>query len=187
MAGRRILITGISSYLGTELARRLEADPGVEYVAGLDTRPPRLQLEKTDFIEADIRSPTVLKLLQRMTDKGLVERREAGRAHLLKRRPGIGVGVETREGRDGPCAVRRSDPGRRRRESALGDLAERPVAVARRQGEPVPQQATEEHVEAGCTRPGTGEGVLDRAEREQRLDHVEGHSHGAPANGHRCV
>jgi UDP-glucose 4-epimerase len=63
MAGRRILITGIASYLGTELARRLEADPEVEYVAGLDTRPPRLQLEKTDFIEADIRSPTLVKLL----------------------------------------------------------------------------------------------------------------------------
>lgn len=63
MAGRRILITGIGSYSGTELARRLEADPEVEYVAGLDTRKPRLQLEKTDFIEADIRSPTVLKLL----------------------------------------------------------------------------------------------------------------------------
>jgi UDP-glucose 4-epimerase len=63
VAGRRILITGISSYLGTELARRLEADPEVEYVAGLDTRPPRLGLEQTDFIEADIRSPTLLKLL----------------------------------------------------------------------------------------------------------------------------
>ena len=63
MAGRRILITGISSYLGTELARRLESDPEVEYVAGLDTKPPRLGLEKTDFIEADIRSPTLLKLL----------------------------------------------------------------------------------------------------------------------------
>jgi UDP-glucose 4-epimerase len=63
VAGRRILITGIAGYLGTELARRLEADPEVEYVAGLDTRPPRLGLEKTDFIEADIRSPTLAKLL----------------------------------------------------------------------------------------------------------------------------
>jgi UDP-glucose 4-epimerase len=60
---RRILITGISSHLGTELARRLESDPDVEYVAGLDTRPPRRELERTDFIEADIRSPTLLKLL----------------------------------------------------------------------------------------------------------------------------
>ena len=63
MAGRRILITGIASHLGSALARRLEADPEVEYVAGLDTRPPRANLEKTDFIEADIRSPTLLKLL----------------------------------------------------------------------------------------------------------------------------
>ena len=63
MAGRRILITGISSYLGTELARRLEADPEVEYVAGLDTRKPRASLEKTDFIEADIRNPVILKLI----------------------------------------------------------------------------------------------------------------------------
>jgi UDP-glucose 4-epimerase len=61
--GRRILITGIASHLGTELARRLEADPEVEYVAGLDTRKPRAQLETTDFIEADIRNPVIAKLI----------------------------------------------------------------------------------------------------------------------------
>jgi UDP-glucose 4-epimerase len=61
--GRRILITGIASHLGTELARRLEADPEVEYVAGLDTRKPRAQLERTDFIEADIRNPVIAKLI----------------------------------------------------------------------------------------------------------------------------
>jgi UDP-glucose 4-epimerase len=63
MAGRRILITGVSSHVGTELARRLETDPEVEYVAGLDTRPPRAKLERTDFIEADIRNPLIGKLL----------------------------------------------------------------------------------------------------------------------------
>src|SRR3954470_7732662 len=63
MAGRRILITGIASYLGTELARRLEQDPEVEYVAGLDTRKPRAALEKTEFIEADIRNPVIAKLI----------------------------------------------------------------------------------------------------------------------------
>jgi UDP-glucose 4-epimerase len=61
--GRRILITGIASYLGTELARRLEADPDVEYVAGLDTRKPRAALERIDFIEADIRNPVITKLI----------------------------------------------------------------------------------------------------------------------------
>jgi UDP-glucose 4-epimerase len=61
--GRRILITGIASYLGTELARRLEADPEVEYVAGLDTRKPKASLEGVDFIEADIRNPVITKLI----------------------------------------------------------------------------------------------------------------------------
>ena len=63
MAGRRVLITGVGSYLGTELARRLERDPEVEYVAGLDTRPPQAKLERTDFIDADIRNPVITKLL----------------------------------------------------------------------------------------------------------------------------
>ena len=63
MAGRRILITGIASYLGTELARRLESDPDVEYVAGLDTRKPKQELEGVDFIEADIRNPVIAKLI----------------------------------------------------------------------------------------------------------------------------
>jgi UDP-glucose 4-epimerase len=63
VAGRRVLVTGVSSYLGTELARRLERDPEVEYVAGVDTRPPTSRLERVDFIEADIRSPLLLRLL----------------------------------------------------------------------------------------------------------------------------
>jgi UDP-glucose 4-epimerase len=63
VAGRRILITGIASYLGSELARRLEADPEVEQVVGLDTRKPRASLERTDFIEADIRNPVIAKLI----------------------------------------------------------------------------------------------------------------------------
>jgi UDP-glucose 4-epimerase len=63
VAGRRILITGIASYLGTELARRLEQDPDVEYVAGLDTRRPKATLERTEFIEADIRSPVIGRLI----------------------------------------------------------------------------------------------------------------------------
>jgi UDP-glucose 4-epimerase len=63
VAARRVLITGVGSYLGTELARRLERDPEIEYVAGLDTRPPQGQLEHTDFIDADIRNPVITKLL----------------------------------------------------------------------------------------------------------------------------
>jgi UDP-glucose 4-epimerase len=60
--GRRILITGIASYLGTELARALETDPEVEYIAGLDTRRPK-GLERTELIEADIRDPNIGRLI----------------------------------------------------------------------------------------------------------------------------
>src|SRR5256885_12747188 len=59
----RVLIPGVGSFLGTERARRLESDPEVEYVAGLDDRPPRARLERTDFIEADIRNPLIGKLI----------------------------------------------------------------------------------------------------------------------------
>jgi UDP-glucose 4-epimerase len=63
VSGHRVLITGVSTRLGTALARQLERDPSVEYVAGLDVRPPRARLERTDFIDADIRSPVIAKLI----------------------------------------------------------------------------------------------------------------------------
>ena len=61
--GRRIAITGISTHWGAELARALERDPRVDYIAGIDTEPPDADLERTDFIEADIRSPRLARLL----------------------------------------------------------------------------------------------------------------------------
>jgi UDP-glucose 4-epimerase len=63
MAGRRVLITGVGSQVGSLLAARLEQDPEVEYVAGLDTRRPRVELERTEFIEADIRDPEIARLI----------------------------------------------------------------------------------------------------------------------------
>ena len=52
--GRRVLITGVSGYWGAALARRLERLPEIEYVAGLDVRPPAGDLPRTEFIRADI-------------------------------------------------------------------------------------------------------------------------------------
>ena len=62
-SGRRVVITGIASHWGAELTRRLERDPGVDYLAGIDTEPPAADLERTDFIEADLRSPLLSRLL----------------------------------------------------------------------------------------------------------------------------
>ncbi len=66
MGGRRVLITGVGSHLGTLLAKRLEADPDFEYVAGLDTRRPRGPLERLEWIEADIRDPEIVRLVPRL-------------------------------------------------------------------------------------------------------------------------
>lgn len=60
---RRILITGIGTHWGTELAVRLERDERVGQVIGIDTTPPLAELERTEFLEADIRSPLLARLL----------------------------------------------------------------------------------------------------------------------------
>jgi UDP-glucose 4-epimerase len=62
-AGRRVVIIGVASRWGAELARRLERDPSVEYLGGIDSSPPAVELERTDFIEADIRSAVLSRLL----------------------------------------------------------------------------------------------------------------------------
>lgn len=87
MAGRRILITGVSSHLGSEVARRLEADPEVDYVAGLDTRPPRARLERTEFIEADIRNPVIARLIPQTGVDTVLHNR-------IIRQPGGGISAQ---------------------------------------------------------------------------------------------
>lgn len=62
--GRRVLITGIANPVSCRLASRLEADEGVEYVAGVDLVEPEAPLERTEFIRADLRSPLVAKVIE---------------------------------------------------------------------------------------------------------------------------
>jgi len=81
---RRILITGVASCFGTELARRLVRDPDVEYVAGLDTRPPGRPLPGTDFIELDVRDPALARRLPETRVDTVVH-------NQIVRRPGPGV------------------------------------------------------------------------------------------------
>jgi UDP-glucose 4-epimerase len=63
MDRRRVVITGISTRWGAELARVLERDPGVDYVAGIDTHPPQVSLDRTELIDADLRNPALSRLL----------------------------------------------------------------------------------------------------------------------------
>jgi UDP-glucose 4-epimerase len=84
MRPRRVLITGVGSFLGTELARRLEADPEIEHLVGVDERPPRAPLERMEFLEADIRNPLIAKLIPRAKVDTLVHNK-------IVRRPGSGM------------------------------------------------------------------------------------------------
>jgi UDP-glucose 4-epimerase len=82
--GRRVLITGVGSYLGTLLAARLEDDPEVEAVIGLDTRKPRFPLLRTELIHADIRDPSIAPLIARTEADTVVH-------NSIVRQPGPGM------------------------------------------------------------------------------------------------
>jgi UDP-glucose 4-epimerase len=62
-AARRVVITGISTQWGAELARRLERDPAVDYIGGIDIPGPGLELGRTELIEADPRSAVLARIL----------------------------------------------------------------------------------------------------------------------------
>jgi len=62
---RRVLITGVGSHLGSLLAARLEREPEFERIVGLDVRPPRMSLARTELIEADIRDPGIGDVIAR--------------------------------------------------------------------------------------------------------------------------
>jgi UDP-glucose 4-epimerase len=61
---QRVLITGISRHLAAKLAQRLERDPEVESIVGVDLEEPEVDLERTEFVRADIRNPLIVKVLQ---------------------------------------------------------------------------------------------------------------------------
>src|SRR5437867_9454789 len=62
--GQRVMITGISRHLAGKLAQRLEADPGVESIVGVGLNEPEMDLERTEFVRADIRNPLIAKVIQ---------------------------------------------------------------------------------------------------------------------------
>jgi UDP-glucose 4-epimerase len=63
MRPRRVLVTGVSRYLGGRLATILAADPEIEAVVGVDTVEPRGDLGRTEVVRADIRSPKIAQVI----------------------------------------------------------------------------------------------------------------------------
>jgi UDP-glucose 4-epimerase len=59
----RVVIVGVSTYWGSELARTLGRNPGVSEIIGIDTSPPEVDLGTAEFVEADIRNPVISRIL----------------------------------------------------------------------------------------------------------------------------
>src|SRR3989442_1625100 len=70
--GSRVVITGVASHWGSELARTLERDQSVSSLVGIDTRPPETDLGRMEFIEADIRNPVIGRILPGLRPEVLV-------------------------------------------------------------------------------------------------------------------
>ena len=64
MSKKRVLITGVSSFLGLRLAKRLENDDSVEHLVGVDLHEPPIPVEGMEFIRVDIRNPLVARVLE---------------------------------------------------------------------------------------------------------------------------
>jgi len=63
-----VLVTGVSRWLGGALAAELASDPAIDRVIGVDTVPPApavlRRLGRTEFVRADIRSPSIAKVIE---------------------------------------------------------------------------------------------------------------------------
>jgi UDP-glucose 4-epimerase len=64
--GRRVLITGLSSFWGGRLALAFERDPTIDVIVGMDTADPVVALERTEFVRTD-ESYSILARLVRAT------------------------------------------------------------------------------------------------------------------------
>ncbi|MEC4020287.1 NAD-dependent epimerase/dehydratase family protein [Streptomyces sp. H27-D2] len=61
--GKVVLVTGVARQLGGRFVRRIQRDPDVERVIGVDSVPPEHHLGGAEFVRADIRHPMIAKVL----------------------------------------------------------------------------------------------------------------------------
>ena len=51
--GRRVLVTGLSTFWGGRVAQALERDSTVDVIVGLDRNEPTIELERTEYVRSD--------------------------------------------------------------------------------------------------------------------------------------
>jgi UDP-glucose 4-epimerase len=65
---KRVAITGISGYLGTQILKLLDQDKDVETIVGIDIRPPNYSTTKLKFVSRDVREPFIDVFAQNKVD-----------------------------------------------------------------------------------------------------------------------
>lgn len=65
---KRVAITGISGYLGTQILKLLDQDKDVETVVGVDIKPPNYSTSKLKFVSRDVREPMIDVFAQNKVD-----------------------------------------------------------------------------------------------------------------------
>ncbi|MEU0684332.1 MULTISPECIES: NAD-dependent epimerase/dehydratase family protein [Streptomyces] len=61
--GKVVLVTGVARQLGGRFVRRIQRDPEVDRVVAVDAVRPEHHLGGADFVQADIRQPTIARVL----------------------------------------------------------------------------------------------------------------------------
>jgi UDP-glucose 4-epimerase len=62
--GRRILVTGLSTYWGGRLAEALEQDPSIEVIVGVDSDDPSCELQRTEFVRVSNQHTLIRRIVQ---------------------------------------------------------------------------------------------------------------------------
>jgi UDP-glucose 4-epimerase len=64
LPGKRILITGLSTYWGGRLAQTLERNPSVEAIIGVDSEDPTRELERTEFVRVSNQHTLIRRIVK---------------------------------------------------------------------------------------------------------------------------
>ncbi|HVE69147.1 MAG TPA: NAD-dependent epimerase/dehydratase family protein, partial [Solirubrobacteraceae bacterium] len=60
---KRVLVTGLATYWGGRLAQRLEKDPAIDVIVGVDSRDPRVELERTEFVRVGTQHALIRRII----------------------------------------------------------------------------------------------------------------------------
>jgi UDP-glucose 4-epimerase len=96
MSSRRVLVTGVSTYLGGRLARALEREPAIETIIAVAPEDPTCELERAEFVRVGTHHGLLRRIVQAaeidtVVDTRLVADSTAAPARAVHERNAIGT------------------------------------------------------------------------------------------------